>query len=147
MGTETEPQTDADPGLQTGTSTGVTKRLRGARMGLWWGCRRKDGSEASFLPLGTVLRCQLPDLRDPGCKTARPPSVCPAGWGPLEVPTLAFHASQEWGYGLGPCACHLPDELLWPEGRLDCAGVRDRRSRWLWGRRAGSSALPTQKST
>lgn len=86
MGTETEPQTDSDPGLQTGTSSGVTKRLRGARMGLWWGCRHKDGSEASFLPLGTVLRCQLPNLRDPDCKTARPPSVCPAGLGPSRGP-------------------------------------------------------------
>lgn len=98
-------------------------------------------------PLGLSCGANSPTCETLTAKRPGPPLCARLGWGPLEVPTLAFHASQERGYGLGPSACHLPEELLWPAGRLDGAGVRDRRSRWLWGGRVASSALPAQKST
>lgn len=94
MGSETEPQPDVDPGLETDTSTGGPKRLRGALRGLGWGCRRMEPSGFS------ASRWDCPcGANFPTCETlaAKPPGHLLGArlrWDLLEVPPRAAQTAS-----------------------------------------------------
>lgn len=139
MGTETNPQTDVDPGPGTAQAAEGRRPSASPNGALDRAADAWTGAPEAPSPCAP-LRCQRPELRGPrgpGCKHRQARFLCALllglgssqslSWRGRQVPNSAFLASQKPGCGLGatpPLPTHTPEELLWPEGPLRGAGVR-----------------------